>query len=213
MSEASHETSALVEDLRRRIHALDADALDLIFREARTYRAWQPREVSDVVLQQLFELMRFGPTSGNCCPARLVFVKSPEAKARLEPSLDAGNVDKTMAAPVCAIFAHDMAFYDDMGWLAPGMKFGDVLRKKPALAEETAFRNGSLQGGYFIVAARALGLDCGAMSGFDSAAVDREFFAGTEIRSNFLCNLGYGDPSGLRPRAPRHDFDQACTIL
>ena len=189
MDDPSRETSALVEDLRRRIHAVDADGLDLIFREARTYRAWRDREVSDAVLQRLFELMRFGPTSGNCCPARLVFVKSAQAKARLKPTLAAGNVDKTMAAPVCAIFAHDLAFYEDMEWLAPGTKFGDTLRRKPALAEETAFRNGSLQGGYFIVAARALGLDCGAMSGFDNAALDREFFAGTQVRSNFLCNL------------------------
>ena len=213
MDDATQQARAAAAALKDRIEELGPDGLDLIFREARTYRAWRDREVDDGLLVRLFELLRLGPTSGNCCPARIVFVKSPEAKERLRPALDEGNVEKTMAAPVCAIVGHDMAFYEDMAWLAPGMDFGEVLRAKPKLAEETAFRNGSLQGGYFIVAARALGLDCGPMSGFDGAAVDRAFFAGTGTRSNFLCNLGYGDPEDLRPRAPRHAFDQACRIV
>ncbi len=212
MDDATRSGRVAAENLKRRIQALDPDGLDLIFREARTYRAWQDRAVDDALLRQLFEMTRLGPTSGNCCPARFVFVKSAAAKARLKPTLDAGNVAKTMAAPVCAIVGIDMAFYEDMAWLGAA-KFAELLRRKPALAETTARRNGTLQGAYLIIAARALGLDCGAMSGFDGAAVDREFFAGTKVRSNFLCNLGYGDPEGLRPRAPRHRFGQACQIL
>ncbi len=213
MDDATQQARAAAAELKARTKELAPDGLDLIFREARTYRAWRDREVDDGLLVRLFELMRLGPTSGNCCPARIVVVKSLEAKERLRPALDEGNVAQTMAAPVSAIVGHDMAFYEDMAWLAPGMDFGEVLRQKPKLAETTAFRNGSLQGSYFVIAARALGLDCGPMSGFDNAAVDRAFFAGTGIKSNFLCNLGYGDPEDLRPRAPRHAFDQACQIL
>jgi 3-hydroxypropanoate dehydrogenase len=213
MDDATREARAAAAALKDRIEALAPDGLDLIFREARTYRAWQEREVDDALLTRLFELLRLGPTSGNCCPARIVFVKSREAKERLKPTLDEGNVAQTMAAPVCAIVGHDAAFYEDMAWLSPGGDGGESQRRDPALAKETAFRNGSLQGGYFIIAARALGLDCGPMSGFDAAAVDKAFFAGTGITANFLCNLGYGDPASLRPRAPRHEFDQACRIL
>jgi 3-hydroxypropanoate dehydrogenase len=164
------------------------------------------------LLQAVYDLAKMGPTSANCSPLRIVFVRSPEAKERLKPALMADNVDKTMAAPVCAIFGHDLAFHQDMSWLAPHMK-NNPFADNTALAESTAFRNGSLQGAYLIIAARALGLDCGAMSGFDNAALDQAFFAGTAIRSNFLCNLGYGDPGQLHPRAPRHAFDQACQIL
>ena len=214
MDEATATARSAAADLKQRIQALDANGLDLIFRGARTYRAWQAREVSDEALRQLFEILRLGPTSGNCCPARFVFVRSEEAKERLRPALDKGNVDKTMAAPVCVIIGYDLAFYDDMEWLVPHMKgAGNAFRNDAALAETTAFRNGSLQGAYLILAARALGLDCGPMSGFDNDMVDQAFFAGTTVRSNFLCNLGYGDPASLHPRAPRHGFDQACRLV
>ena len=212
MDDARDRARATAAEIKGRIQSLGADGLDLVFREARTYRAWQDREVGDDLLRQLFDIMKLGPTSANCCPARIVFVRSAEAKARLKPTLAAGNVDKTMNAPVCAILGHDLAFHEDMSWLAPHMK-NNPFADNAALAETTAFRNGSLQGAYLIIAARALGLDCGAMSGFDNAALDQAFFAGTAIRSNFLCNLGYGDPGQLHPRAPRHAFDQACQIL
>jgi len=214
MDEATAQARAAAAGLKQRIQGLDGDGLDLIFREARTFRGWQAREVSDETLHLLWELTRLGPTSGNCCPARLVFVRSEAAKERLRPALDKGNVAKTMAAPVCAIVGHDLAFHQDMDWLAPHMKgAGKAFAGDAALAEATAFRNGSLQGAYLIVAARALGLDCGPMSGFDSAAVDRAFFADSPVRSNFLCNLGYGDAESLHARAPRHAFEQACRIL
>ena len=213
MDDATAKARSAAVDLKRRIQSLHDHGLDLIFRDARTFRAWQKREVSEATLQALFELLRMGPTSGNCSPGRFVFVRSAEAKERLRPALDKGNVDQTMSAPVCAIIGHDLAFYEDMDWLAPHMKgAGNAFRKNPALAEVTAFRNGSLQGAYLILAARALGLDCGPMSGFDNDMVDRAFFAGTSIRSNFLCNLGYGDAESLHPRAPRHKFGQACRI-
>jgi 3-hydroxypropanoate dehydrogenase len=214
MDEATAKARAAAVELKHRIETLDGDGLDLIFRGARTYRAWQAREVSDETLHQLFDVLRMGPTSGNCSPARFVFVRSAEAKERLKPALDEGNVGKTMSAPVCAIVGYDLAFYEDMSWLAPHMKgAGNAFRKDAALSEATAFRNGSLQGAYLIVAARALGLDCGPMSGFDNDLVDRAFFAGTAVRSNFLCNLGYGDAESLHPRAPRHGFEQACRIV
>ena len=214
MDEATTTARAAVAGLKERIQSLDSDSLDLIFREARTFRGWQAREVSDETLHRMWELARMGATSGNCCPGRLVFVKSDEAKERLKPALDTGNVAKTMAAPVCAIVGHDLAFYEDMDWLTPHMKgAGKTFGDDAALAEVTAFRNGSLQGAYLMIAARALGLDCGPMSGFDNSLVDDTFFAGSTIRSNFLCNLGYGDAESLHPRAPRHAFDQACRTL
>lgn len=214
MDEATAKARAAAVGLKERIQGLDGDGLDLIFREARTFRGWQAREVSDETFQQLWELARLGATSGNCCPARLVFVKSDAAKERLKPALDTGNVAKTMAAPVCAIVGHDLAFYEDMDWLAPHMKgAGKTFGGNAALAEATAFRNGSLQGAYLMIAARALGLDCGPMSGFDNDLVDQAFFAGTAVRSNFLCNIGYGDAESLHARSPRHAFDQACRIL
>ena len=214
MDEATAKARAAAVGLKERIQGLDGDGLDLIFREARTFRGWQAREVSDETLHQMWELARLGATSGNCCPARLVFVKSDAAKERLKPALDQGNVAKTMAAPVCAIVGHDLAFYEDMDWLVPHMKgTGKTFDGNAVLAEATAFRNGSLQGAYLMIAARALGLDCGPMSGFENDLVDQAFFAGTAVRSNFLCNLGYGDPESLHARAPRHAFDQACRIL
>ena len=192
---------------------LDPTALDLVFRTARTYRAWDGRPVDDATLRELHELMKWGPTTGNSCPARFVFVKSAAAKARLRPALDAGNVVQTMAAPVTAIVAYDLAFYEMMPKLAPHTDARSWFADEPLESlRTTALRNGSLQGAYLVIAARALGLDCGPMSGFDNAKVDAEFFAGTTVRSNFLCNLGYGDPSKLHPRAPRLTFDEACRI-
>ena len=192
---------------------LDPAALDLVFRTARTYRAWDGRPVDDATLRELHELMKWGPTTGNSCPARFVFVKSAAAKARLRPALDAGNVVQTMAAPVTAIVAYDLAFYEMMPKLAPHTDARSWFADEPQESlRTTALRNGSLQGAYLIIAARALGLDCGPMSGFDNAKVDAEFFGGTTVRSNFLCNLGYGDPSKLHPRAPRLTFDEACRI-
>ena len=187
-------------------------SLDQIFRTARTYRAWRDAPVSDQILRALYELLRLGPTSSNCCPARFVFVRSLTAKERLRPALDAGNVVQTMAAPVTAIIAHDLEFYEKLPFLTPHYDARRAFVGNQPLIESTAFRNGSLQGAYLIIAARALGLDCGPMSGFDNAKVDAAFFPGGRVKSNFLCNLGYGDPARLHPRAPRLAFDEACRI-
>lgn len=187
--------------------------LDQIFRHARTYRAWRPEPVSDVLLQAVYDLAKMGPTTVNSSPLRVAFLRSNEAKEKLRPALDAGNVDKTMTAPVTAVIAYDLAFYEHFPKLAPKRDGRKIFAGKDALIEETAMRNGSLQGAYFIIAARALGLDCGPMSGFDRHQVDAAFFAGTTWRSNFLCNLGHGDPAALRPRAARLDFDEACRLL
>src|ERR1700730_4028430 len=193
---------------------LNDEALDVLFRKARTHRAWLDKPVNDDTLRQVYDLMKFGPTSANCSPARILFLRTPEAKQRLLPALSPGNVDKTMTAPVTAIIAYDLKFYEKMAKLSPqnpGMR--DTFANLPDVAEH-AFRNGTLQGGYFILAARAVGLDCGPMSGFNNAKVDEEFFSGgSQVKSNFLCNLGYGDPSKLLPRAPRLDFDEACQLL
>ncbi|HXL99246.1 MAG TPA: malonic semialdehyde reductase [Rhizomicrobium sp.] len=194
-------------------HAINDDALDTIFRKARSQNKWQDKPVSNALLMAVYDLMRWGPTSANISPARIVFVTTQQAKARLSPLLSEANRAKTMAAPATAIIGHDLDFARLLPRLfphAPGAKdwFAD-----PKFAEVAAFRNGSLQGAYFIVAARALGLDCGPMSGFDNAGVDREFFAGTQIKSNFICSVGYGDPAGLFARSPRLSFDEACKIL
>jgi 3-hydroxypropanoate dehydrogenase len=191
-----------------------AEALDILFRNARTHNVWLDTPISDDLLRQLYDLMKWGPTSANSCPARILFLRTREAKERLRPALSANNVDKTMKAPVTAILAYDLKFYEYTPRLfphSPGAR--DWFSNSPQLAEVTAFRNGTLQGGYFILAARALGLDCGPMSGFDNAKVDAEFFAGTSVKSNFLCNLGYGDASKLFPRNPRLEFDEACRLL
>jgi 3-hydroxypropanoate dehydrogenase len=203
------------------------DCLDTIFRNAHTYNGWLPQPVPDELLHQLYDLLKWAPTSANGSPARFLFLRSKEAKERLRPALSPGNVDKTMAAPVTAIIAYDLRFYDKMSKLfphSPAMK--DLFAGNPALAEITAKRNGTLQGAYLIVAARSLGLDCGPMSGFDNAKVDAEFFAPSAqdatacqehatgcVKSNFLCNFGYGDPKSFFPRSPRLDFDEACKIL
>jgi len=187
--------------------------LDQLFREARTFSAWLPRPVPVELLRQAYELARFGPTSGNSSPLRIAFLATPEAKSRLLPALDPGNVDKTKAAPVTAIMAWDTEFYEQLPKLFPHMDARSWFAGKPAAIEETGFRNGTLQGAYFIVAARALGLDCGPMSGFSQAKVNAEFFPDGKWRANFLCNLGYGDRSKLLPRNPRLEFEEACVVL
>ncbi|MGN6738775.1 malonic semialdehyde reductase [Dyella sp.] len=192
---------------------LSDTALDQLFRSARTFNAWLPREVSDAQLHQLYDLVKFGPTSANSSPMRLVFVKSPEAKAKLAPLMSDGNRAKTMAAPVTAIIGNDHAFHDKLPQLFPHADAKSWFEGNQPLIDTTAFRNATLQGAYVILAARALGLDCGPMSGFDNAGVDAAFFAGTAVKSNFLINIGYGDASrDLFPRSPRLSFDEACTI-
>ncbi|WP_420345964.1 malonic semialdehyde reductase [Pelagibius sp.] len=187
--------------------------LDQIFRHARTHSAWKDAEISDVLLEAIYDLAKMGPTSANCSPMRVLFLRSREAKERLRPALDKGNMDKTMAAPATAIIAYDLEFYEQLPKLFPHADARSWFAGSSAKIEETAWRNGSLQGAYFIIAARALGLDCGPMSGFDRAKVDAEFFDGKPWRSNFLCNLGHGDPEALFPRSPRLEFDEACQLL
>ena len=195
---------------------LDDAALDVIFREARTFSAWLHRPVEDDLLRRVYDLAKLGPTSANTCPMRVVFVKSTEAKERLKPALMAGNVDKTMAAPVCAIVANDTRFHEYIPTLFPPNPGFAQMFTTPGREEFTRthiLRNGSLQGAYLILAARALGLDTGPMSGFDNAKVDAEFFPDGRFQSNFLVNLGYGDPSKLHPRLTRLGFEEACKIV
>jgi 3-hydroxypropanoate dehydrogenase len=193
---------------------LTDSALDQLFRQARTFNAWLPKEVTDEQLHAIYELVKFGPTSANSSPMRLVFVRTPEAKARLSPFLSEANRAKTMAAPVTAIVASDHEFYEHLPRLFPHADARSWFDGNKALVDTTAFRNSSLQGAYLIIAARALGLDTGAMSGFDNAGVDKAFFAGTEVKSNFLINIGYGDASiNLFPRSPRLSFDEAADIV
>jgi nitroreductase len=194
-------------------HAINDDALDVLFRKARSQNKWQDKPVSTALLMAVYDLMRWGPTSANMCPARIVFVVSKDAKERLKPLLSEANRDKVMSAPATAIIGYDLDFPETLPKLFPHAPHAKDWFQDPAAAQVHAFRNGSLQGAYFIVAARALGLDCGPMSGFDNAGVDREFFPGGRIKSNFLCSVGYGDPAGLFARSPRLSFDEACKIL
>lgn len=194
---------------------LDDRTLDTVFRVARTQNGWQDRPVSDDTLRRLYDLMKWGPTSANTQPCRLVFVRTAEGKEKLRPALSAGNTDKTMAAPVCAIIAYDSEFYENLPKQFPHNQDAINWFKgagKEAVAHTTAFRNGTLQGAYLIVAARMLGLDIGAMSGFDNAKVDAAFFPDGRYKTNFLCNLGYGDPSKVFARSPRLEFDEACSL-
>ena len=188
-------------------------SLDQIFREARTRNAFEDRPVGDTMIQAIYDLLKWGPTSANCSPARFVFVTSEAGKARLKPHLMEGNVAKTMSAPVCAIIGHDMTFHDKLPELFPHTDAKSWFDGNDALIAETAFRNGTLQGAYLMIAARALGFDCGPMSGFDKEGVDKEFFAGTAVKSNFLCNIGFGTDEGLFDRSPRLSFDEACTVV
>ncbi len=193
---------------------LDDEALDTIFRKARSYNAWQDRPVDDETLHQLYDLLKWGPTSANCSPARFLFLKSPEAKERLRPHLMSGNVEKAMRAPVVAIIGHDTRFYERIPELFPHQpEAKEWFTDDPRIAHETAFRNATLQGAYLMIAARALGLDCGPMSGFDQEGVDRTFFPDGRVKSNFLCCLGHGSRAGLFERLPRLPFDDACRIL
>lgn len=192
--------------------SLGAAALDQLFRTARTQNRWQDRPVSDETLRELYDLVKMGPTSANCGPARFVFVRTPEGKEKLRPALSAGNLEKTMSAPVVAIVAWDVRFYDKLPVLFPHADAKSWFTGSPAFAEATAFRNSSLQAAYLTLAARALGLDAGPMSGFDAAKVDAAFFPDGGCKTNMLINLGYGDPSGLFGRLPRLDFDEAVTL-
>jgi len=199
---------------RRNGVQLDEKSLDLILLKARTQNGWLPTPVTDDELRTIYQIMRSGPTSANSCPARILFVRTPEAKARLIPALTPGNVDKTKAAPVTAIIGYDTRFYELLPKLfphRPDMK--NPYEANAKLAETVAFRNGTLQGAYFMIAARAVGLDVGGMSGFDNAKVDAEFFPDGRVKSNFLCNVGHGDPAKVLPKLPRLDFDEACTLL
>ena len=190
---------------------LDDAALDLIFRKARTHNAWRDRPVTDDDIRRIYELMKWGPTSANMSPARFVFVRSPEAKAKLAPALSSGNLDKTMAAPATAVIGYDVRFFERMDYLFPHDDFmANLYRDDPVAAEEAGFRNATLQGAYFMIAARSLGFDIGAMSGFDKDIATAAFFAGTSVKANFLCNIGHGDESVLFPRHPRLVFDDAC---
>lgn len=191
---------------------LDAAGLDLIFRSARTTWRWTGDSVEDGTLRQLYDLLKLGPTSANCSPARFLFLRTTGAKQRLKPALSLGNVDKTLAAPVVAIVAHDPRFYEDLPRLHPGVDARAWFAGNDELSAVTAFRNGTLQGAYLIMAARAVGLDCGPMSGFDNDVVDREFLVATGWKSNFLIALGHGEPTSAE-RAPRFTFDEACRLL
>jgi len=192
--------------------SLDTHALNQLFSHARTHNVWTGEPVSDETLRALYDLMKWGPTSANCSPVRIVFLRTADAKARLLPALMEGNREKTRLAPVTAILGMDLEFYEQLPRLFPQTDARSWFAGKPAAIQETAFRNSSLQGGYFILAARALGLDCGPMSGFNPEAVNREFFPDGKVKANFICNLGHGDPARLFPRNPRLAFDEACRI-
>jgi 3-hydroxypropanoate dehydrogenase len=192
---------------------VNSEGLDVVFRSARTHNVWLNKPVDDALLRQVYDLAKMGPTSANMCPMRIVFVKSKEAKEKLKPCLDAGNVDKTMSAPVTAVIGMDIHFYEALPKLFPHADAKAWFKDKPqGDLEVIALRNSSLQGAYFMLAARSLGLDCGPMSGFDNSKVDAAFFAGTSVKSNFICSLGYGDASKLYPRNPRLTFEEACKV-
>jgi 3-hydroxypropanoate dehydrogenase len=192
--------------------SIDSTAIAALFAEARTHWKWSDEPVLDSTLHELYDLMKMGPTSANCSPARLVFLRTPEAKEKLKPALSSGNLEKTMSAPVTVIVAEDPKFYDKLPQLFPHADARAWFATSEALASETAFRNSTLQGGYLIMAARSLGLDAGPMSGFDRAKTDAAFFAASGWKSNFLINLGHGDASVLFPRSPRLSFDEACVL-
>ena len=192
---------------------LNDQSLDALFRQARSHNAWHDKPVSDDLLKQLYDLMKMGPTSANSCPGRFVFITSDEAKEKLKACLDEGNVEKSMTAPVVAIIGMDLEFYEQLPTLFPHTDARAWFVGKADKIQETAFRNSSLQGAYLMLAARSLGLDCGPMSGFDSAKLDAAFFPNGKVKSNFICAIGYGDEAGLYPRGPRLDFNEAAEIV
>lgn len=212
LEQARAKAQADVRALRARTSGLDADSIDLILRDARSHYAWTDKPISDEMLRELYEITISGPTSMNTCPARFIFVKSAEGKARLAKSLKPANVAKMQDAPITAIIAHDLDFWTELPFLFPHEDRRPFFEGKPEHCEESAFRNGTLQGGYFMIAARALGLDVGAMSGFSNEIVDEEFFAGTSLRSNFLCNIGYADETALFQKLPRFPFEKVCSF-
>lgn len=192
----------------------EKDIKKIIFSNARTYNDWQRKGVSNKILNELYDLIKFGPTSANCSPSRIIFIKSPEAKERLKPFIIESNLEKTMTAPVTAIIAFDIDFHKHLPKLFPhDLDAQNWFNYSQEAAYTNAFRNSSIQGGYFIIAARMLGLDCGPMSGFDQNGLDKEFFPNSNIKSNFLCNIGYGDPTNIFKRSPRFEFDEVCEIL
>ncbi|WP_298983994.1 malonic semialdehyde reductase [uncultured Roseibium sp.] len=207
------EAQATIRELRDRIETLDNDSIDLILRTARSHYAWQDKPVPRELLEIIYDITAAGPTSMNSCPARFFFVETAEAKQRLAKSLKDKNIDKMMSAPACVIIAHDVDFWKELPYLFPHEDRRPHFMDKPEHSEVTAFRNGTLQGAYFMIAARAVGLDVGAMSGFSNAIVDEEFFSGTSLKSNFLCNLGYADETALFQKLPRLPFDTACKFL
>ena len=213
LDQARMRAQQAVRDLRERVRRLDDDGLDLILRGARSHYAWRDEPISEAEIRALYDAVKMGPTSMNGCPARFVFVTSEEAKERLAPCLNPGNVAKMKAAPVTAIVAHDVEFWRQLAKLHPHDDKSAMFANNPAKAETAAFRNATLQGAYLMIAARAMGYDVGAMSGFSNEKVDAEFFAGTSWRSNFLCNIGYADETGLFQRLPRFEFEEACEII
>lgn len=208
--EAAHES---VRAMRRRLTKLGDDGLDLLFRSARSHHGWQDRPVTDQEIRDLYDIVKWGPTSANGNPARFIFVRSPEAKEKLSQCVKPGNVPKILAAPVTVIIAYDVEFWTELPKLHPHQDMTHMFRDKQAHAEKTALRNSSLQGAYFMIAARAMGFDVGPKSGFDNAKVDEAFFAGSSLKSNFLCSFGYADEKAIFQRLPRFDFDEACKII
>ena len=193
--------------------SLSSESLDQLFGKARSFNAWQKKDVPDALLEEIYHLVKMAPSSANCSPARFVFVTTPEGKEKLKPALSEGNLAKTMSAPLTVIIAHDMQFFDHLPELFPHTDARAWFTGNDAIISETAIRNGTLQGAYFMLAARALGLDCGPMSGFDVDMVNTTFFPDGRFRVNFLCNIGYGDDKEIFPRLPRFNFEQACTIV
>ena len=207
------EAQAKFTNLKDNAEHITSSQLDLLFGEARSMNGWQEKDIDDSLIHKIYELTKMGPTSTNCCPARFKFIKSNEAKEKLKEALLPNNVPKVMTAPVIAIIGYDLDFADNMGKLFPHMDVAPMYKNNDEMNTSTAFRNSSLQGAYFMMVSRALGLDCGPMSGFNNQLVDEKFFAGTNIKSNFLCCIGYGDPSKIFMRLPRLDFDDVCEII
>ena len=207
------EAQAKFTKLKDNAEHITSSQLDLLFGEARSMNGWQDKDIDDSLIHKIYELTKMGPTSTNCCPARFKFIKSNESKEKLKEALLPNNVPKVMTAPVIAIIGYDLDFADNMGKLFPHMDVAPMYKNNDDMNTSTAFRNSSLQGAYFMMVSRALGLDCGPMSGFNNQLVDVKFFAGTNIKSNFLCCIGYGDPSKIFMRLPRLDFEDVCEII